>query len=85
LTAVVTKHFSADGAELLHQPDLLAYFQTRLQRMPEYNVPIIHEIQEALVDVKPMIDVGNARISHESVKKINEITTRLGNGIVTRD
>src|SRR5437016_5863174 len=85
LTSVVSKHFSADGAELLHQPDLLSYFQTRLQAMPEFNLPIIHEIQEALVDVKPLIDVGNARISPASVKKISEITTRLGNGIVTRD
>src|SRR5438034_9059640 len=85
LTSVVTKHFSTDGAELLHQPDLLSYFQTRLQGMPEFNVPIIHEIQDALVQVKPLIDVGNARIPPESVKKINEITTRLGNGIVTRD
>ncbi|PYK66536.1 MAG: hypothetical protein DME50_05100, partial [Verrucomicrobia bacterium] len=85
LTSVVTKHFSPDGAELLHQPDLLSYFQTRLERMPEYKVPILHEIQEALVDVKPLIDVGNRPIPRESVKKINDITTRLGNGIVTRD
>src|SRR5881296_1320668 len=35
LTSVVTEHFSSDGAELLHQPDLLSYFQTRLQAMPE--------------------------------------------------
>src|SRR5438874_6540436 len=31
LTSVVKQHFSTDGAELLHQPDLLAYFQTRLK------------------------------------------------------
>src|ERR1700736_5470703 len=49
LTAVVTKNFSADGAELLHQPDLLVYFQTRLQAMPEFDVTIIREINEALV------------------------------------
>jgi hypothetical protein len=85
LTSVVTKHFSVDGAELLHQPDLLSYFQTRLQGMPEFKVPILHEIEDALVQVKPLIDVGNARIPQESVKKINEITTRLGNGIVTKD
>src|SRR5947208_6438311 len=85
LTAVVTKRFSTDGAELLHQPDLLAYFQTRLQAMPEFDLAIIREIQGALVEVKPLIDVGNARISPESVKKINEITTRLDSGIVTRD
>src|SRR5437870_9244210 len=37
LTSVVTKHFSTDGAELLHQPDLLSYFQTRLEAMPEFK------------------------------------------------
>src|ERR1700730_9694102 len=85
LTAVVAKHFSQEGAELLHQPDLLIYFQTRLQGMPELNVSIIREIQSALGEVKPLIDVGSARISAESVKKINQITTRLDNGIVTKD
>ncbi|HEU5247949.1 MAG TPA: hypothetical protein VFU09_12745 [Candidatus Udaeobacter sp.] len=85
LTSVVKQHFSADGAELLHQPDLLTYFQTRLKAMPEFNLPIIHQIQDALVEVKPLIDVGSAHIPAESVKKVNEITTRLGNGIVTRD
>src|SRR2546423_9558634 len=83
LTSVVTKHFSTDGAELLHQPDLLSYFQTRLEAMPEFKLPIIREIEDALVQVKPLIDVGNARIPQESVRKINEITTRLGYGIVT--
>src|SRR6059036_1683855 len=85
LTSVVTKHFSADGAELLHQPDLLSYFQTRLEAMPEFKLPIIREIQNALVEVRPLIDVGDRRIPAESVKKVNEITTRLGHGIVTRD
>src|SRR4029453_869729 len=56
LTSVVRQHFSTDGAELLHQPDLLAYFQTRLKAMPEFNLPIIHQIQDALVEVKPLIN-----------------------------
>src|SRR5213082_2633796 len=85
LTAVVNKHFSADGAELLHQPDLLTYFQTRLQAMSEFNLPIVHQIQDALVEVKPLINIGNARISAESVKRVNEITTRLGNDIIKKD
>jgi hypothetical protein len=85
LTAVVTKHFSEQGAELLHQPDLLTYFQTRLQAMPEFDLAIVREIRDALGEVKPLIDIGNARISSNSVKKINEITTRLDYGIVTRD
>src|SRR5215471_2922554 len=44
--------------------------------MSEFNLPIIHQIQEALVEVKPLMDVANARIAAESVKKVNEITTR---------
>jgi hypothetical protein len=84
LTAVVTKHFSSEGAELLHQPDLLTYFQSRLQAMPEFNLTIVREIHDALGQVKPLIDVGTAHISQESVKKINDITTRLDHGIVTR-
>src|SRR6266404_5722435 len=85
LTSVVNDHFSSDGAELLHQPDLLSYFQTRLQAMPEFNLPIIRQIQDALIEVKPLIYVGDRRIPAQSVKKVNEITTRLGHGIVTRD
>lgn len=85
LTSVVKQHFSTDGAELLHQPDLLTYFQTRLKAMPEFNLPIIHQIQDALGEVKPLIDVGSGHIPAESVKKVNDITTRLGSGIVTRD
>jgi hypothetical protein len=53
--------------------------------MPEFKLPIIREIEDALLKVKPLIDVGSARIPRESVKKINDITTRLGDGIVTRD
>src|SRR6266566_5198807 len=85
LTSVVKQHFSNDGAELLHQSDLLTYFQTRLQAMSEFNLPIVHQIQDALVEVKPLINIGNARISAESVKKVNEITTRLGNDIIKKD
>src|SRR5881409_649163 len=85
LTSVVKEHFSSGGAELLHQPDLLSYFQTRLQAMSEFNLPIIRQIQDALVEVKPLLNIGNARISAESLKKVNEITTRLGNDIITRD
>jgi len=85
LTSVVTKHYSSDGAELLHQPDLLVHFQTQLQGMPEFNVPIIRDIRSALGEVRPLVDVGSSHISAESVRKINEITTRLDSGIVTRD
>jgi hypothetical protein len=84
LTSVVNRHFSADGAELLHQPDLLDYFQRKLASMPELHVPLLNQIQSSLGEVKPLIDVDRP-ISPASVKKINEITTRLDDGIVTRN
>lgn len=84
LTAVVTKRYSQDGAELLHQPDLLAYFESRLQAMPEFNLKLLQDIQGALVEVRPLIDVGDAHISAASVKKVNEITTRLGEAITKK-
>ena len=84
LTAVVNHRFSEDGAELLRQPDLVDFFHTRLQSMPEFNMKLLTDIQEALGQVRPMVDVGEGKVSPDSVKKINEITTRLDGEIVTR-
>jgi hypothetical protein len=41
--------------------------------------------QDALMEVKPLINIGSARISAESVKKVNEITKRLGDDILKKD
>src|SRR5437763_16831537 len=84
LTAVVVKRYSQDGAELLHQPDLIGYFEDRLKAMPEYNLRLLQDIHAALIEVKPLIDVGDAHIPAASVKKINEITTRLGDAITKK-
>jgi phosphoglycolate phosphatase-like HAD superfamily hydrolase len=84
LTAVVTKKYSEEGSELLHQPDLLNYFETRLQAMPEFNLKLLQDIHAALIEVRPLIDVGDARIPAASVKKINDITTRLGDAITKK-
>src|SRR4026209_1375725 len=84
LTAVVNRRFSEDGAELLHQHDLLTYFEDRLKAMPEFNLKLLQDIQDALGEVRPLIDVGNTRISPASVKRINEIASRLDEAIVTK-
>jgi hypothetical protein len=83
LTSVVNRHFSADGAELLHQPDLLDYFERKLGAMPEFNVPLLQEIRTSLVEVKPLLETDKP-ISPASVKKINDITSGLDQRIVTR-
>src|SRR5205809_4869774 len=54
LTTVVVKRYSEDGAELLHQPDLLAYFESRLQAMPEFNLKLLQDIHGALIEVRPL-------------------------------
>ena len=84
LTAVVNKRFSPDGAELLHQPDLLVYFEQRLQAMPEFNLKLLQDIRTALGEVRPLVDVGTAPITAESVKRIHEITARLDDAIFTK-
>ena len=84
LTTVVTKRYSEEGAELLHQPDLVNYFESRLQAMPEFNLKLIQDIHAALIEVRPLVDVGEAHIPPASVKKINEITTRLGDAITKK-
>ena len=55
--------------------------------MPEFaaKAPIIRDIEKSLGEVRPLVDVGTAKISSESVRKINEITNKLDSGIVTRD
>jgi hypothetical protein len=45
---------------------------------------LLTDIQDALGQVRPMVDVGEGKVSPDSVKKINEITTRLDGEIVTR-
>ena len=83
LTSVVSKKFSHEGSELLHQPDLVDHFQAKLQMMPPNDSPpIILQIQKALTEVKPLIA---GQISAASVKKINDITTKLDHSIVTKD
>src|SRR5215468_5424343 len=56
LTSVVDRHFTQEGAELLHQPDLLRYFGDRLAAMPEYSVPVVESIKRALLEVRPLVD-----------------------------
>ncbi len=85
LTAVVNKRFSrgwrrtpasTGSADLLRRPPACdAGIQS--ETAPGYS-------DGALVEVRPLIDVGDARISPASVKKINEITTRLGDAIVKK-
>ena len=84
LTAVVNKRYSAGWrgavasagfALLLRDP---AAIDAGIQPETAPGYP------RSADEVRPLIDVGDAHISPASVKKINEITTRLGDAIVTK-
>jgi hypothetical protein len=83
LTAVVQKSYSPDGADLLNQPDLLRYFQTRLAGMPQRlrSDPLVTRIEKGLQEISPLI---NQKITPGSVKRINEITGHMVHAIDSR-
>jgi hypothetical protein len=80
LTAVVDRNYTKDGAELLHQPVLLDYFEKRLAGLkPKYKSnPIITQVQKGVLDIRPLIGLTeDVDISAKSVSQINVITADL--------
>ena len=80
LTAVVEKTYSKDGAELLHQPILLDYFEKRLANLkPKLKLnPVVIKVQKGVLEIRPFMglpDTGD--ISEKSVKEIHDITSGL--------
>ena len=87
LTAVVKRDFSAERAELLHQPVLLDYFDKRLANMKPRikSNPVIAKVQSGLAAIRPLMGVGEApEISEKSVNEINEISAGLVKQINTK-
>ena len=87
LTAVVEKNFSKDGAELLHQPILLDYFERRLANMkPKLKVnPVVIRVQKGVLEIRPLMGLPDGgEISEKSVKEINAVTAALVTAINTK-
>ncbi len=80
LTAVVNNQYSKDGAELLHQPILLDYFEKRLAAMkPRMKLnPIVIKVQKGVLEIRPLMGLPNSGdISAKSVKEVHAITSGL--------
>ncbi len=80
LTAVVENHYTKEGAELLHQPILLDYFERRLANMkPKLKLnPVVIKVQKGVLEIRPIMglpDTGD--ISEKSVKEIHAISSGL--------
>lgn len=80
LTAVVSKSYTKDGAELLHQPLLLNHFEKRLAGLkPKYKLnPVVTKVQKGILEIRPLVGLADGSdISEKSVKAINAITADL--------
>lgn len=87
LTAVVTKSYSKDTAELLHQPTLLEYFQRRLDSLDARlkKNALVAKIQKKLPEIKPLMGESGGDITAKSVGQIHEITQELVKQINSRE
>ena len=87
LTAVVKRDFSKDGAELLHQPVLLQFFDRRLQSMNprRRDTPLVKSMHQGLNELRPLVGItDNVEISEKTVSDINAIVERLVKSIAAK-
>lgn len=84
LTMVVSKNYTKDGAELLHQPLLLEYFERRLSSMDNHlkKNPLVGTIQKRLDEIRPLITDNS--ISSKEVDSVRGITQEIVSAITTK-
>lgn len=80
LTEVVSKTYSKDGAELLHQPVLLDFFERKLSAMPAKlkRNELVTDVQKGVLEIRPLVGLEDgSQISDKSVREVNAVTRRL--------
>jgi len=84
LTDIIGKGFSKDGAELLHQPELVNYFDRCIGSMPgrlRRNL-LVAEIRDLLRKIGPIVNDGE-HISPENIAMIRSLTKSVNGRIVS--
>jgi hypothetical protein len=88
LTSIVRKTYSADSAELLHQPALLDYFSNRLAGLSNKrlaNDRLVLLIQKSLKDIRPLIgEEDGSKIPLENVQRIHQMTRDIVGSITSQ-
>ncbi|MFM8365457.1 MAG: hypothetical protein ACKOAS_09935 [Verrucomicrobiota bacterium] len=88
LTSIVRKTYTADSAELLHQPVLLDYFSKRLSDLSNTrlaNDRLVVLIRKSLKDIRPLIgDEDGSKIPLENVQRIHQLTRDLVGSITSQ-
>ena len=79
LTSLILADYKPERSELLHQPDLLATFESQFAKMDKMQKnKKVAELREGLKKVKALIPTGpDDPISQKAVEEINAITTEL--------
>lgn len=79
LTAIVNTNYTADGAELLHQPELVRYFKRCIGSMsPRLRKnSLVIRIDKLLDQIAPMIGEKNGAIPHAKIEKIHALTSEI--------
>ena len=80
LCEVVSRDYSRDGADLLHQPVLLDYFDGQIEGLKARyrKVPVVGRTRAGLKDIRPLIGLSDgAEISAKSVKEVGAIASGL--------
>ena len=86
LTQVVEKNYTKDGAELLHQPAILEYFQHKLENLnPRLKESAaVKKIAHRLPELHTLIEPAGG-VSPQKVEKIHSITAELVKAISSQD
>jgi hypothetical protein len=80
LTSIVSQDFHPDKAELLHQPELVAFFTRRIDAMPPNlrSHPLVLRIRETLPKIRPLIgERDGSSITPEQVKELHTLSSEL--------
>ena len=88
LTEVVSRNYSADGAELLHQPLLLDTFEKQIGGMdPKIKEnPVVAKVQKGLLEIRPLVGLNSGSdISEKTVKEIGAIAAGIVKTINSKD
>lgn len=88
LTSIVSKNYTYEGAELLHQPDLINYFLMRIDGMPPRmrSHALVEQISVVLKDIGPMVQpAAGEEINLESVTRIHDMTKGVVQAITDRE
>jgi len=84
LTSIVGGGFSKDGTELLHQPELVNYFDRCIGSMGGRlrKNPLVTSIRDVLRKIGPIVNMGGDKITSEQVKSIHDLTHGVNQQIV---